>query len=275
MIPSPTTARRGLHRRTDTVMGTVVSLALRGRHADSPAGDTAWHEAMARLRHADALFSTYRAGSAVSRLNAGELTLADCPPEVHEVLGLAEQARHDSHGAFDIRRPDASGRVSLDPSGVVKGWAADRAAAALADLEHTDFCLSVGGDLVCRTLDPTDTPWRIGIEHPHDVSRLVATVPIRSGAVATSGTSRRGAHLVDARTGAAPQGLASVTVIGDDLTQVDIDATAAYAHGEDAAAWLRTRPQRTALIVWADLSTELVHTTSPGSAADDREREPG
>jgi FAD:protein FMN transferase len=76
----------------------------------------------------------------------------------------------------------------LDPTGVVKGWAAERAADHLRALDSTDFCLSAGGDLVCRTLEPGAAPWRIGIEHPHDPSRLVAVVPVAIGAVATSGT---------------------------------------------------------------------------------------
>ncbi|GAA1825828.1 FAD:protein FMN transferase [Microlunatus capsulatus] len=254
-------------RRVGTVMGTVVSLALRGRHAGSTAGEAAWQEAMARLRHADALFSTYRADSVVSRVDRGELALPACPAEVQEVLALAERAHRDSGGAFAVWRPDVSGRPRLDPSGVVKGWAADRAAAALAVLDDTDFCLSVGGDLVCRTLDDAAPAWRIGIEHPHDVRRLVATVPVRTGAVATSGTARRGAHLVDARTGTPPAGIASVTVIGDDLAGVDVDATAAFALGPDAARWLRGRAGRTGLIVWSDGTTEVVTGGAAASPA--------
>ncbi len=67
------------------------------------------------------------------------------------------------------------------------------------------------------------------VADPHDPDRLVAVVPLRTGAVATSGTARRGAHVVDARTGRPPSGLASVTVVGESLTAVDIDATAAEA----------------------------------------------
>ncbi|WP_445942289.1 FAD:protein FMN transferase [Pseudonocardia sp. T1-2H] len=151
----------------------------------------------------------------------------------------------------------------LDPSGVVKGWAADRAAAHLAQLPDTDFCLSAGGDLTCRTLNPDDPPWRIGIEDPHDPRRLVAVVPVHTGAVATSGTARRGAHVLDARTGRAPSGIASVTVIGTSLTDVDIDATAAFARGPDAARWLDVRG-RTALIVRTDGSTVLLSHTGDG-----------
>jgi FAD:protein FMN transferase len=246
-------------------MGTVVSLALRGRHAGTAAGDLAWTDAMAQLHTADAMFSTYRTDSLVTRLNRGELALGDCPPELHEVLALGERAERESGGAFSVRRPDGSGQLRLDPSGVVKGWAGDRAAAALAVLENTDFCLSVGGDILCRTLDPASPAWRIGIEDAHDTSRLIATVPVRTGAIATSGTAHRGAHLVDARTGDTPQSVASVTVVGADLTSVDVDATAAYALGPQAADWLRTRTGRTGLVLWADGRIELVRAqpTSP------------
>ena len=144
---------------------------------------------------------------------------------------------------------------------MVKGWAAERAAVHLAALPDTDFCLSAGGDITCRTLDPSGRPWRIGVEDPHDPGRLVAVVPVHTGAVATSGTAHRGAHLVDARTGRAPTGVASVTVIGTSLTAVDIDATAAYALGPDAVGWLRTRPH-SALVVHTDGTTTVVDASA-------------
>ncbi len=73
--------------------------------------------------------------------------------------------------------------------------------------------------------------WNVGIEHPLAPDRLIATVPVRDGAVATSGTAHRGQHLVDARSGEAPEGLASVTVIAGSLVEADVDATAAFALG--------------------------------------------
>ena len=51
--------------------------------------------------------------------------------------------------------------------------------------------------------------------------------------------------------------MAAVSVVGDSLTAVDVDATAAFALGPDAARWLRTRG-RTGLVVHADGRTELV-----------------
>ncbi|MSZ76047.1 MAG: FAD:protein FMN transferase [Actinobacteria bacterium] len=242
-------------------MGLPISLALRGRHAGDDAARAAWSAAVAQLREVDAVFSTYRPDSCVSRLNRGELDLVDCPPEVHEVLALAEQAYADSGGAFDVWRADRDGRRMLDADGVVKGWATQRASRILADLPATDGCLSAGGDLVCWTPTGAD-PWQIGIEDPARPDRLIARIPVRDGAVATSGFAHRGAHIVDARTGAVAIGLASVTVVAPDLTSADVDATSAYAHGAQALDWLATRPGRAGVVVLADGS---VHTfATPG-----------
>ena len=122
-------------------------------------------------------------------------------------------------------------------------------------MDDTDYCLSGGGDIICRAADLSRPEWRIGIEHPHNPKALIAVVPIRSGAIATSGTAHRGAHLIDPRTGRAPSGIASVSVVEASLTGADIDATAAYVHGRDAVRWLQDRPIRRALIVWADGTT--------------------
>ena len=172
-------------RRVEHVMGMPISLALRGRHQSDASADAAWAAALHVLREADRVFSTYRPDSVLSRLNRGEIGLEDCPPEVAEVLAIGAAAGQASDGAFAVRRGGL-----LDPSGVVKGWAAQRAAEHLAGLPDTDFCLSAGGDITCRTVDPGGAPWRIGIEDPRDPARLVAVVPVRTGAVATSGTAR-------------------------------------------------------------------------------------
>jgi FAD:protein FMN transferase len=248
-----------VQRHVEHVMGMPISLALRGRHAASAAGDNAWRAVIDQLRHVDETFSTYRRDSIINRLDRGELTIAECPAEVGEVIELGRQAERVSNGAFSIMLPAREGR-RLDPSGVVKGWAAQRASEFLAALDDTDFCLSAGGDIVCHTADPNREAWRIGIEHPLNSKIFIAVVPIHSGAVATSGTAHRGAHLIDPRTGKAPSGIASVTVIASSLTWADIDATAAYVQGRDAAQWLQRRPIRSALVVWADGTTTRLAT---------------
>jgi thiamine biosynthesis lipoprotein len=105
--------------------------------------------------------------------------------------------------------------------------------------------------------------WQVGVEDPHEPSRVLPVVPVREGAVATSGHAHRGRHVVDARTGAPPTGIASVTVVAPDLTWADIDATAAYVMGTDAARWLERRPIGVALVIWADGTCTRV-TGMPG-----------
>ena len=142
------------------------------------------------LRRVDALFSTYRAGSEISRIDRGELAIADADPLVSEVLVRCERVREETDGYFDAR---ASGR--LDPSGLVKGWAVERAAALLEASGERRFCVSAGGDLVVR-----GGPWRVGIRHPGRRRRLAAALTVRDAAVATSGAYERGAHVLDPHT---------------------------------------------------------------------------
>jgi len=94
----------------------------------------------------------------------------------------------------------------------------ERAAKSLTALDDTDSCLSAGGDIICHTANAERADWRIGIEHPLQPRQLIAMLPIRSGAVATSGTAHRGQHLMDARTGQPARGAASVTAIVPSLT---------------------------------------------------------
>jgi thiamine biosynthesis lipoprotein len=68
------------------------------------------------LRFVDGTFSTYKAGSEVSRINRGELSIEDANPDVREVLDRCEELRHETKGYFDARPVSES---VLDPSGLV------------------------------------------------------------------------------------------------------------------------------------------------------------
>ncbi|WP_230207655.1 FAD:protein FMN transferase [Microlunatus sp. Gsoil 973] len=245
-------------RMVDHVMGIPISLALRGPSAGTAAAQDAFARVMSELRQVDEVFSTYRPDSMINRLGRGEIKLADCPADVLEVFALAEEAEEDSSGAFSIWLTGADGTTRLDPSGVVKGWAVERVSRHLTSLSRTDFCLSAGGDMVCWVSEPGRPKWRVGIEDPQDPRRLISTISIGGGAVATSAATHRGDHIVDARTGMPPSDVASVTVIGRSLTVVDICATAAYAHGPHAANWLKRRRDVTGLVVWADGTTTAI-----------------
>jgi FAD:protein FMN transferase len=187
------------------------------------------------LREADAIFSTYRDDSDISRLDRGELTLAECRPEVDEVLTRCLALERATRGFFSVR---AAGR--LDPSGLVKGWAVARAAERLAAVGVEHCCINAGGDIVARGRPAPDRRWRVGIRHPTELDQLAAVVDVEDLAVATSGEYERGPHIVDPHTGRPSSGLLSVTVIGPDLATADAYATAAFAMGADGAAWTAT-----------------------------------
>jgi FAD:protein FMN transferase len=215
------------------VMGTTVSIDV--RDPDIPA--TVLEAAVATLRELDARFSTYREDSEIRRIERGDLAIADAHADVREVLDACAVLRVESDGAFDARRNGC-----LDPSGYVKGWAAERAADVLRRAGAAHFALNLGGDVVCAGGSSADEPWRIGVRHPAEAMRMAFVLGIRNGAVATSGSYERGDHVVDARTGRPANDWQSITVVAPDLATADAVATAALAMGEHGPAWAARRP---------------------------------
>lgn len=221
-------------------MGLPVSIHVRGPRARSDAVRSVVHEAFTWLHRVDELFSTYRPDSEINRIDDGRLSIADADPAVREVLHLAEQAEVMTEGVFCVRLPRPDGSHHLDPSGVVKGWAAERAFRIVERAGDHDVCLNAGGDVVVGTAGG-GPPWRVGVERPGG-GGVLTVVERADGAVATSGTSARGHHLVDPRTGRPADGLASMTVVGPSLTWADVLATAAFVHGTGAVGWLARFP---------------------------------
>jgi thiamine biosynthesis lipoprotein len=196
-------------------------------------------EVFLRLRQVDRLFSTYRPDSDVSRFRRGELTERQCHPLVREVMGLCERARERTDGCFYAWLP-----CGFDPSGLVKGWAVERAAGALDRIDACDYYLNAGGDMVVKVASPDSPAWKVGIENPRNRDRIIGVRTVRDGGIATSGSAARGAHIIDPRTGARPAELFSVTVIGPHLLWADVYATAAFVYGTGAENWLRRKAPR-------------------------------
>jgi thiamine biosynthesis lipoprotein len=228
-------------RHVESVMGTVVSFDLR-----SAIPDSALEEACRWLHTVDAVFSTYRADSEICRLSRGELRIEDCRPEVAEVLELCETYRQLSDGHFS-----ATAAGKLDPSAVVKGWAVEQASAILVRAGSQRHAICGGGDIQLVG-GSAEVPWQVGIVDPFDPTQVLTVISVTSGAVATSGTTQRGAHIVNPRTGRPATDLASVSVVGDRLTHVDALATAALAMGNRSREWLGSLPDVEAYIVTAD-----------------------
>lgn len=251
-------------RRTwvEMVMGLPVSVTLRGPRARSERAGRAVRALYAVLHRADRTFSTYRAGSEISRLRSGALPRELASPDVRDVLELCTQANRLTGGCFDAQLPQPDGGRLLDPSGLVKGWAVERSARVLDSLDQLDWLVNAGGDVIGRAC--SGPAWRIAVEDPRDRTRLLCVVPLRSGAVATSGTAARGRHLIDPRTGQpAADHLLSATVVGPSLTWADVLATAAFVEGPHALVRVADFAGYQALLVLPDGRL----TGTPGAAA--------
>jgi FAD:protein FMN transferase len=211
----------------EQIMGLPISVLARGERAQSPEAEQAVRSVFRELADIDAVFSPYRPDSAVSRLQRGEIGLADCEDDVREVASRCDAATELTGGLFDATRPDGT----WDPSGLVKGWAAERAARHLADLPEVDWCLNAGGDVI--VLSPSGRAFTVGVQDPRDARRVAAAVACTAGAVATSGTAARGAHLYDPRNGTpASTRWLSISVLGPSLETADVLATAAFVAGD-------------------------------------------
>ncbi|WP_369276358.1 FAD:protein FMN transferase [Streptomyces sp. R11] len=210
-------------------MGFPVSLRVDDEHVGEEAADAVF----AWLREVDARFSPFKADSEVCRLDRGEVARRDVSADLDEVLGLCEEYRVATGGAFDVRLP---GR-GLDPCAVVKGWSVQRAAELLKAAGARRFVLNAGGDVVAA-----GGPWRVGIRHPERADQVCTVAELTDGAVATSARYERGDHIIDGRTGRAATGLLSLSVVASSLTVADTVATAAFAMGGDGVGWAAARP---------------------------------
>ena len=211
-----------LHRVRD-VMGMPVTV-----HAVDAAAEESWlDEAYADFVLLDEAFSPFRSESAVSRMNRGELQEADAAPLVRQAIDLCRLYQRATGGFFSAWIDG-----TFDPSGLVKGWAIDRAATILAAKGCRNFYVDAGGDVQARGRNQDGSPWRVGIRHPVERDKVARIVLAEDLAVATSGTYEKGDHILNPHTGRPAADLLSLTVVGPDILSADVYATAALAMGE-------------------------------------------
>jgi len=212
----------------EQVMGMPVSIHLRGGaqgDLDGPEIATAVDQAFAVLRRVDSVFSTWREDSDLMRLRRGDLSAGQAHPWLVEVEQLCAEAQRRTAGLFSASYATAR----YDPTGLVKGWAVERAAMPLRHLPGISWCVNAGGDLLAgagRAASPST--WLVGVEDPREPGVVAATIPLRSGGLATSGAAARGAHVVDPRSGTAISRSGSATVWGPSLLWADVWATALF-----------------------------------------------
>jgi thiamine biosynthesis lipoprotein len=164
----------------------------------------------------DERFSVYKPHSEISKINRGELHPHDASKEMQEVFALSEKTREESGGYFSITKPDGT----IDPSGLVKGWAIQNAAQLVERMGYHDYYVEVAGDIQTKGVDKVGQPWSIGIRNPFNRNEIVKVLYPKGRGVATSGTAVRGQHIYNPHDPAQTfDDVVSLTVVGPTFTR--------------------------------------------------------
>jgi thiamine biosynthesis lipoprotein len=133
--------------------------------------------------------------------------------------------------------------MSIDLGGIAKGYASDRAVAALKARGIRGGIVACAGDLKLFGSREDHKPWSVGIQHPRDKEGLLCTLSLNDAATSTSGDYERyfmegGVryhHILDPKTGYPARGLISVTVLAKDSWLADAIATGLFVMGPEKA----------------------------------------
>jgi len=244
-------------------------------------------EAISEVQRIEAKFSRYLADSVVSRVNAsaGEAWI-EHDEETGQLLDYANALFEMSDGLFDItsgvlrrawnfKEPKLPAQSLLDSLLNLVGWdkvvrkqsaiklplagmeidfggfgkeyATDRAAVLLANHGVKHGYVNLGGDL--RVIGPKldGQPWQMGIPDPRKNGMLIASIPIISGALATSGdyekyfdlNGKRYCHIISPKTGMPVNYWQSVSILAPLTVAAGSFSTIAMLKQEEGLDWLR------------------------------------
>ena len=275
-----------LHRFTFKAMAAENEVQVHAE--DASQADLAARAAIGEVKRIESKYSRYRPGSLLSRINAAAgREPVGIDEETRRLLLFADACYRQSDGAFDatsgvlrrawrfdvqqvpnaeelapllgligwhrvtltsttVRLPEAG--MELDFGGFGKEYAVDRAAMHLRDAGLASGMVNLAGDLAILGPQPDGSPWRVGIRHPRKPAALIATVPVFSGAIATSGDYERyieadgvrHCHVLDPRNGKSARGFQSVTVHASSCLVAGAASTITMLKGaDDGLDWLR------------------------------------
>ena len=242
--------------------------------------------ARAEIERLEQKYSRYRADSWLSRINAiasvgGAIEVDE---ETASLLDYADECHNISQGLFDItsgilrkawpkdgttlpsagmlaelvarigwsriqwNRPSLTipPHTELDFGGIVKEYAADRAAGLCRSSGARDGVINLGGDLHIIGPHPDGTPWHVGVRHPRRKDETFSVIQVPRGGVATSGDyerclqveGQRYCHILNPRTGYPVRHLASVTVVAPMCLLAGSASTVAMLLEDRGVAWL-------------------------------------
>ncbi|MFC6176334.1 FAD:protein FMN transferase [Companilactobacillus huachuanensis] len=198
-----------------------------------------------RLVEIDRDFSPFRTDSLVSKYQRGDRNPILDSNDFQIVYGQAILAEQMTDKIFT---PYFDGK--FDPTGLVKGWAIEQTfdkylTPLLDDPKIEGISLNGGGDIKFATKVNSEFCWGIGIEDPDNLQRILATYYLKNGAIATSGDSKRGEHIVRQ----IPNKIEQVTVVDKSLVTADIWATVGVSAGLDKFSEFVEKYQLSGIII--------------------------
>ena len=232
-------------RQHRTIMGMPVQLEI----VDTVATQESYESVFDYLTKVDERFSTYKEESEISQINRHELSEEYFSEEMKEILALSKETLEKTNGYFDIATP----RGTLDPSGIVKGWAIQNAALQLREQGFTNFYIEIAGDIQTSGVNSDGEEWSIGIRNPFAHEEIVKVLYPKGKGIATSGTYVRGNHLYNPHaSGALAHDFVSLTVIGPNVYEADRFATAAFVMGKAGMHFIEALPEFEAYAIDAE-----------------------
>ena len=264
-----------LHRHVFQAMAVRFEFLLECDEAATVFASGMFVAAERELKRLEEVFSRFRLGSELSRLNRNRAMI--CTADLYDVVVLALDARRRTAGRFDptvlralisagydrtfTELPDdgppptpqpcdgridvdhatrtirLTGDAQLDLGGIAKGYAAEKAARLLGS--GGPALVNAGGDIAIAGV-PKGGSWPIAIE----TDGVPLTLGVASGGVATSGRDvrrwvrggREQHHLIDPATGLPSESdLLTVTVVAANTVEAEVQAKALFLAGERAA----------------------------------------
>ena len=242
--------------------------------------------AIAEVRRIEHKYSRYREDSLLSHINAAAGKQAvNIDPETAELFAYADTLFQASSGLFDIssgilrrawdfKQPQLPTEATLAPllekigwqkirreqhdiflpeagmeidfGGFGKEYAVDRAATILLERGVNSGVIDLGGDLRILGPQPNGEAWMIGIADPRQEGKICASLPVYSGALATSGdyeryveiAGQRYCHILHPHTGYPVRYWRSVSVLAPVCIAAGSYSTIAMLKEKQATTWL-------------------------------------
>jgi FAD:protein FMN transferase len=207
-------------------------------------------ETLSLLQYADTLYETssglFDITSGVLR-KAWNFSKADVPaPEKLSALITLIDWKSVERRDNALRLPVAG--MEIDFGGIGKEYASDRAAAIVHEQGIRHGYVNLAGDIRVIGPKPDGTPWIIGIQDPRHQDRTIASIPLYSGALATSGDyeryfeadGNRYCHIIHPRSGYPVTYWRSVTVVAPLTITAGSYSTIAMLKEDEGLAFLNS-----------------------------------